>query len=183
MVYQPAEDSHLLRDCLDISLKGKKVLEIGPGSGILSVEAARRGGEVVAVDIDPSAVKATRKAALDAKVTVVAVEGDLFEPVNGEKFDIILCNPPYLPDEPKDPDIALDGGPQGWEFIERFLAGVNEVLADEGKILLLFSSHSMPDKVAESIHKYKFESKLLKRLEVGFFEELFVVKLVRIHES
>lgn len=177
-VYEPEEDSFLLRDCLPHSLHGLKVLEIGPGSGILSVEAARRGGEVIAVDINPAAVKATRAAALDAHVRVVVCEGDLFEPVNDETFDIILCNPPYLPDEPKDPDVALDGGPEGWEFIDRFLSEAKPFLAKEGKILLLFSSHSKPDIIAGLLQKYGFSSKLLGKKEVGFFEELFVVELV-----
>lgn len=178
-VYEPQEDSFLLRGCLPKNLQGKNVLEIGCGSGIISVEVARRGASIVAVDINPAAVRATRKAALDAHLTVVACEGDLFEPVNGEKFDYVLCNPPYLPDEPKDPDVALDGGPEGWEFIDKFLEGVGEHLVDTGKVLLLFSSYSLPDKVAESIHKHKFVSKSLGKKSVGFFEELFVVELVK----
>ena len=179
MVYEPQEDSFLLRRCLPQDLSGVKVLEVGSGSGLLSVEAARRGGDVVALDIDPVAVAATRKAALDAQVTVVACESDLFEAVAGERFDLVLCNPPYLPDEPKDPDIALDGGPEGWEWIDRFLAEVGDHLTPDGRILLLFSSHSKPDKVAASLHAHGFVSKLLGKQEVGFFEELFVVELVR----
>jgi release factor glutamine methyltransferase len=180
MVYEPQEDSQLLRSCLPKDLVGKKVLEIGPGSGILSVACAQRGAEVVAVDIDPLAVKATRRAAMDAQVTVVVVEGDLFEPVSDERFNLIVCNPPYLPDEPKDPDVALDGGPEGWEFIDRLLSQAKEHLSDNGKVLLLFSSHSMPDKVAISLHKHGFVSRLLGKKEVGFFEELFVVELSQV---
>jgi release factor glutamine methyltransferase len=176
-VYEAGEDSFLLRNCLPTDLRGKKVLEIGSGSGILSVEAARRGGSVVAVDINPRAVACTRQAALDAHVTVVACEGDLFEPVLGEEFDLILCNPPYLPTDAKDPDIALDGGPEGWEFIDRFLSEAALYLAPKGRILLLFSSHSQPDKIAELFATYNLTSQLLGRKEVGFFEELFVVEL------
>ncbi|MFP4524234.1 MAG: HemK2/MTQ2 family protein methyltransferase [Candidatus Woesearchaeota archaeon] len=177
MVYEPREDTYLLRDSLPKDLSGLKVLEVGSGSGLVSVEAARRGADVVAVDVDPAAVAATRKAAYDAHVTVVACEGDLYEPVEGERFDLIICNPPYLPDEPKDPDVALDGGPEGWEFIDRLLAGAKGHLAEEGKVLLVFSSHSKPDKVALSLHKHGFSSKLLAKREMGFFEELFIVEL------
>ena len=178
-VYEPSEDTFLLRDNLPPHLEGMKVLEVGSGSGAVSVEAARRGADVVAVDVNPSAVQATRKAAYDAHVTVVACEGDLYEPVDDERFDLILCNPPYLPDEPKDPDVSVDGGPQGWEFIDRLLAGAKDHLTPEGKVLLIFSSHSKPDKVAISLHKHGFESKLLAKREMGFFEELFLVELVR----
>ncbi|MBW2983080.1 methyltransferase [Candidatus Woesearchaeota archaeon] len=177
MVYEPREDTYLLRDCLPKDLAGRKILEVGSGSGLVSVEAARRGADVVAVDVDPEAVAKTRKAAYDAHVTVVACEGDLYEPVEGERFDLIICNPPYLPDEPKDPDVALDGGPEGWEFIDRLMAGAKDHLADDGKVLLVFSSHSKPDKVASSLHKHGFSSKLLAKREMGFFEELFIVEL------
>lgn len=153
-------------------------MEMGCGSGIISVEAARRGGEVVAVDIDPEAVLATRKAALDARVTVVACEGDLYEPLNDESFDYIICNPPYLPSEPGDPDLSLDGGKEGWEFIDRLLAGAKEHLTLDGRVLLVFSSHTLPDRVADIIKRNRFSSKLLGKREVGFFEELFVVELV-----
>lgn len=178
-VYEPQEDSFLLRSCLPDDLRGVKVLEVGCGSGLLAVEAARRGGEVVAVDINPSAVRLTRQAALDAHVTVVACEGDLFEPVAGERFGLVLCNPPYLPDEPRDPDVALDGGPEGWEYIDRFLSVVGDHLEDDGKVLLLFSSYSKPDKVALSMARHGLVSRVLAKKEVGFFEELFVVELVR----
>ena len=53
------------------------------------------------------------------------------------------------------------------------------MLKEYGKVLLLFSSHSKPDKIAEIIHKNKFTSKLIGKKEVGFFEELFVVELTK----
>lgn len=179
MVYEPSDDSFLLRSCLPSALAGLKALEVGCGSGVISVELARRGADVVAVDVDPAAVKATRQAALDAHVTIVVCESDLFETVIGEKFDLVVCNPPYLPTDHRDPDIALDGGSEGWEFIERLLSGVKEVLAQDGKIFMVFSSHTKPDKVASLLHTYGFVSKLVGKKEVGFFEELFVVELTR----
>ena len=50
-VYEPAEDSFLMKQCLPASLQGKRVLEVGSGSGFLSVECARRGAKMLAVDI------------------------------------------------------------------------------------------------------------------------------------
>jgi release factor glutamine methyltransferase len=177
MVYQPEEDSRLIIRCLPKDIQGKHVLEIGCGSGVVSVEAARRGAKVVAVDIDPAAVRTTREAALDARVTVVACEGDLFEPVAGERFDLILCNPPYLPDDPSDPDLALDGGREGSEFIARFLEGASEHLAEEGSIILLYSSKTGEEEVLSNVEENGFTCRPLARQGVGFFEELVVVEL------
>ena len=96
-VYEPAEDSFMLATCAS-SLSGK-ILEIGCGSGIVSLSAAAASpkNEVLGVDINAEAVKCARQNAetngiRNAKFAV----SDLFEGVNG-KFDGILFNPPYLP--------------------------------------------------------------------------------------
>lgn len=176
-VYEAQEDSYLLIECLPKELSGKNVLELGSGSGIVSVAAATVGGKVTALDINPAAVLATKKLAKEKNVQIEVLESDKFSAVQGKTFDYILCNPPYLPNEEKDPDIALDGGIEGWEYIADFLAKAGTYLSDNGKIILLFSSHSKIDKVAEHIHKNNFIAKILASKHVGFFEELHVVEL------
>lgn len=177
-VYEPQEDSYLLRDALPTDLSGKNVLEIGSGSGIISIEAAKRGANVVAVDLNPAAVKATRTAASEAGVSLVVVEGDLFESVADERFDLILCNPPYLPNDPQDPDIALDGGPNGWEFIERFLHEAANHLTNDGRVLLLFSNRTDTQQVLTLIDDAGFAQQQVARRFVGLGEELYVMELV-----
>ena len=142
-VYEPAEDSWLMVNHLP-EIKGN-VLEIGCGTGIISVHLASKGAKVTAVDLNPKAVEATRFNSMNNSVMVEVLEGDMFDQVEGRRFGSIVCNPPYLP--PSDeryeaPDLALavEGGPTGTEFISRFLSDASEHLEENGSIYLITSS-------------------------------------------
>ncbi|MBV9578159.1 MAG: methyltransferase, partial [Chloroflexi bacterium] len=80
---------------LDGLRTGARVLDLGSGSGACGLAAARRGCQVVAVDINPSAVRCTRVNALLNNLEVDVRQGDLFAPVESERFDVVLFNPPY----------------------------------------------------------------------------------------
>jgi len=97
-VYPPREDSELLLRWLPRLLKpGDRVLDMGTGSGVLAVAAAKLARSVVAADISARAVKATRAAGKGMK-NLRVVRSDLFSGVT-VKFDVILFNPPYLPQD------------------------------------------------------------------------------------
>jgi release factor glutamine methyltransferase len=118
---------------------GTRVLDVGTGSGIGAIFAARRGAQVVASDISPHAVRCARINALlnglEARIDVR--QGDLFETVRGERFDLVLCNPPYFPGTPR------DDWEHAWRsdnLIERFAAGLADVLLPDGRALVMLSS-------------------------------------------
>ena len=76
---------------------GERWLELGAGSGVVACALARAGADVTAIDIDPQAVRNTRLNAALAELPVRAVEGDLFGPVAGERFDAVVANLPFWP--------------------------------------------------------------------------------------
>ena len=84
-VYEPAEDSWMVCNYLPEELGS--VLEIGCGSGIISIHLAKRGNTVTSVDINPKAVKATKFNANQNQVNIEVLEGNMFEKVKGRKFD------------------------------------------------------------------------------------------------
>ena len=142
-VYEPAEDSWLMVTHLP-EIKGS-ILEIGCGTGIISVHLASKGAQVTAVDLNPKAVEATRFNSTNNGVRVEVLEGDMFASVGGRRFGTIVCNPPYLPpsdEKYEDSDLALavEGGPTGTEFISRFLSDASEHLKENGSIYLITSS-------------------------------------------
>ena len=79
------------------------MLDLGTGSGVGAVFAAQWAGQVVAVDVNPAAVRCARINVLlhGVEDRVDVLQGDLFEPVAGERFDVILFNPPYFPGQPR----------------------------------------------------------------------------------
>src|SRR5687767_8536082 len=88
----------------DLDLKNKQVLEVGCGSGAISIYAAKLGAQVVCCDINPLAVKTTQQNAEKNLVNIPVIESDLFASIPEKKFDIILNNPPYYPKDPTNPE-------------------------------------------------------------------------------
>jgi release factor glutamine methyltransferase len=126
-----------------------RILDLCTGSGVIAVSLAREypAAQVVATELSPAAAAlARRNAARNAVADRVDVrEGDLFEPVRGERFDLITANPPYIaspviptlsPEVRREPVIALDGGPDGLAFYDRICAEAREHLAPGGAIVL-----------------------------------------------
>jgi release factor glutamine methyltransferase len=166
MVYEAREDSYLLKKYVEEFSRGK-VLEIGCGSGIVIKGLKNAEG----VDIDKESVDYCKKQGLNVYYS------DLFSDVKG-KFDIIIFNPPYLPQEGKEEHIDLFGGKEGYELIERFFEEVENHLEDNGEILILFSNLTNKDKVDEIINK-KFKFEELESKSVGLMEKLYVYRCYR----
>ena len=100
-VYEPAEDSFLFAENLDVK-EGDQVLDVGTGCGLLGILAAKKAGGVVAVDLNPFAIRCAREnSALNgAQDKMDFVQASLFSALNsGVRFDLILFNAPYLPSE------------------------------------------------------------------------------------
>jgi release factor glutamine methyltransferase len=115
------------------------VLDLGTGSGICALVAARRAWRVAAVDINPAAVRCLKANAFmnGLQDHVDALHGDLFSPVRGQRFDLVFFNPPFLLGEPRD---ARDAAWRGAGVAEAFAAGLLEHLRPGGMALLLLSS-------------------------------------------
>jgi release factor glutamine methyltransferase len=119
---------------------GATVLDVGTGSGILAVAAALAGGgSIIAVDVNPAAVECARLNARRYGVLgqVSCRLGDMFAPVAGEKFDLVLVNPPYFRGEPGDAARqAYLAGP-AFEWIRRFARELPSMLRPDGKAVMV----------------------------------------------
>ncbi len=125
--------------------RGARVLDVCTGSGALAVVAAREGArEVTAIDVSRRAVLCVRVNARLHGVRVRALRGDLFAPVAGERFDVILANPPYLPGDDTLPSRgaarAWEGGADGRRIVDRLCAAAADHLAPDGTLLVVQSS-------------------------------------------
>ena len=177
-LYEPAEDSFLLKKYIKKYSKGI-VLDMGTGSGILAEEAAKskKVVKVFAVDINEDAIKHCIINQKSKKI--IYAMSNLFNLFKldrryiGIKFDTIIFNPPYLPNDPNIKDKALDGGKKGYELICRFLHECKKFLKPKGKILILFSSLTGKEKLDNFLIKNHWKFKLLAKKHI-FFEDLYL---------
>lgn len=178
MIYKPSEDSYLLNAILRKEIPNLinknsdlSFLEIGSGSGIhleTTKELGIKKQNIFSVDIDERAVLHCSSLGFNC------IQSDLFNNIQG-KFDIIIFNPPYLPQdalEPCDSQTATTGGIKGCEIINRFLDEAENYLEKNGKIFLITSS------LTEKIDWQNW-NKILLGSEKLFFEELFVWEVFR----
>ena len=120
-------------------IEGKKVLELGCGSGWLSLEASRKGASVTAVDINPTAVQMLKKNALKNGVKLEVMASNLFSSIQGRKFDLVLINPPFYKKDPVTPeDHAWYCGSDG-NYFARLFAGLNEVVNETTEVIMVLS--------------------------------------------
>jgi release factor glutamine methyltransferase len=112
---------------------------MGTGSGVCALFAARLARRVVAVDINPAAIRCAGVNAmlnhLEARVDLR--QGDLFAPVEDERFDVVLFNPPFLIGVPRD---DRDAAWRSNDAARRFAAGLGDHLKPGGAGLVLLSS-------------------------------------------
>src|SRR3989344_1954089 len=176
-IYQPAEDSYLLQKFVRRYATGR-VLDIGTGSGIQALTAMEVPSvrEVVAVDINPKAVESLKTEIEKRKLRKIkALEGDLFEPVEGS-FNVVVFNPPYLPQDKGIEDKAIYGGKKGWEVSEQFFREVSHHMFPDAMVLFLFSSLTNKQKIEEILEHNLLQWEELGREKISF-EELFVYKI------
>ena len=178
MVYLPREDSYLLREWVERLAKGN-VLDMGTGTGIQAFAALPTAKKVVAVDANPEAIDYAKNAIIFGEKQVEFRVSDLFSAIKkDEKFDIIIFNPPYLPEAPYDKEIDVTGGKHGWETIEKFLKQAKTYLTSNGKILMVFSSHTDKEKVLSIAKGMGYKAKMLDKKHLSF-EDIFVYEFVR----
>jgi release factor glutamine methyltransferase len=177
-IYEPGEDSVLLSDVLRKKIPEMlkfnfdlMLLEIGSGSGfqlqkILGLGIKKKN--IFCCDVNPEAVKKCRNLGFNC------MKSNLFKKFKGKKFDVIIFNPPYLPedkDEPKESQVATTGGKFGSDIINRFLEEAGNHLEKNGRIFLIISS------LTKKIN-WKGYRKILAGKKKLFFEEIYCWELV-----
>lgn len=193
-VYEPREDSILLAAALERMMEDKnikavlesnklrpssknkfmlKVLEIGCGSGLLSIIAAKNGCEVLAADIDSAAVECAKRNTELNEVKIKPIQSDLFQNIPIKKFDLIVFNPPYLPEEQTEESRAWAGG-EKMEIITRFIKEAKQYLEKGGKILIVISSLSKPESILKEFSKNGFVAEIIAEQKIPW-EKLFVI--------
>jgi len=175
-VYEPAEDTFLLLETLDVH-PHDSVLELGTGAGLIALDCAQKEARVVCSDINPFAVRLTRRNIERnrrlLKGPIEVRQGDLFCVLrSSERFDIVVFNPPYLPTKSAERvggwfDVATDGGQDGLRLTKRFLHEVTEHLLEHGRAYFIFSTLSTRTSLEKTLKQehLSFEIRARRRFE------------------
>ncbi len=161
-------------------LSGKRVADIGTGSGILALAAARAGANsVVAIDVNPAAA---RNAAENARMNgfdgrVISLGSNLLSALAPSPlFDVILSSPPSFPGEPRDvTDRAWHAGPD-YRDIAALFEQARERLAPGGRLYILLSSDSDLDRVGNLIARASFKARPVAERSI-LIESLIIYEL------
>jgi release factor glutamine methyltransferase len=127
----------LLRYIAKDHLNQKTFLELGAGSGLLSIYAARKGAFVVASDINPIAISCIKANAEENWVEIETIHSDLFDSIPKQSFDYILINPPYYKKKPSSiSECAWYCGENG-EYFKHLFQCLDNYIHESSNVLMV----------------------------------------------
>jgi release factor glutamine methyltransferase len=169
-VWPPHSDARLLAQTVFESgmARGRNVLDVFTGSGVLALSMAMDGARsVTAIDISRRALLSVRYNARRNKVRLRTLHGDLFSPVAGETFDLIVANPPYVPGDEALPNRGIarawEGGLDGRVLVDRFLADGPRHLRPGGRLLIVHSSLTGERQTCDGLRAAGLRAEVLAR--------------------
>ncbi|WP_205512855.1 methyltransferase [Longitalea arenae] len=127
----------LLRYIASLPLKNKLFLELGAGSGLIAMYAARQGATATATDINPVAVHALEMNRRSNRTPLTVIQSDLFRNIPQQAFDIIAINPPYYKKQPQTPaEYAWYCGEAG-EYFQQLFCGLQNYMHAQSMVLMI----------------------------------------------
>jgi release factor glutamine methyltransferase len=162
------------------NLSGKKLLDLGCGSGIISIFSQRRGAYVTAVDINKTAVKNTIENSVKNHTKISVFESDLFGSIPPTLFDWIVINPPYYPADAKTEEENAWKCGQNHEYFERLFTGLGNYINSESRVLMILSDVCDLKTIFEiaSSRNFRFEMMSQKQVWADGHNYLYFVKAV-----
>ena len=171
--------SQFMAKNLSIS-QGDIVLDMGTGSGIQAITAGDRASKVIAIDINPEAVKFARMNVIANKLEhiISVLEGDLFAPLKQQPlFNTVLFTPPYMEGSPEtDFEHALYD--RNKQLIRRFFKEAGDYIKPDGYVQMLYSSISGQDRALEIAEQLGWEHTLMA-YEKTVTERFYIYKLFK----
>lgn len=157
--WRPSEYTGFLLHALQGAVAGRRlgsVVEIGVGSGVVLASLAQLGATVLAgTDVDAGALKETRRLLDHMGHAAELLQGDLWAPLAGRRFDLIVANPPHFPMlapgyAGRPPDWSF-GGPDGRRVMDPLLRGLRRHLGEGGRAIVVHSAFLGRDTTARAL--------------------------------
>jgi release factor glutamine methyltransferase len=181
-MYAPSDDTYLLADCIR-QYSGRRALEIGVGSGFLLDILEKNFAYVAGSDIDIKVLQHCKQQKTSS-ANVLLVCCDAGSAFGIRNFDLIVSNPPYLPNDDQDYynddnnilDPTIHGGATGIETTVHFIDSAVPLLTEDGKLLIVMSSSADSLALDKVLLEKNMHKKVLKEKRL-FYETLTIVEL------
>ncbi|MDE3057268.1 MAG: methyltransferase [Bacteroidota bacterium] len=161
-----------------IPLRGKSFLDMGTGTGVVGIAAARQGAKVTSCDVNRTAVELAQRNASRNSVQIELRCSDLFSNLNGELFDVIAFNIPFFPRQPRsDFEEAFNAG-ESFSVVKRFARESLQHLNNEGVVVIVFSEDSGYEMITGFFLDEGFHI-LKSAIRSKMFEKFYVVTFAR----
>jgi len=172
-VYPPSDDSILLIKTLVVR-PGERILELGCGSGIVSMHCVKNGAIVTCGDINKKAVALTKRNMSLNSLEATVIETDIYSNVEG-RFDTIVFNLPYLPvDEEGDLARSWSGGEDGLGPLPGLISGAYDHILPNGRLVVVVSSQMDQERLRSVLDGLKVT--VLDELPL-FFEKVGILEI------
>ncbi|QNJ93997.1 methyltransferase [Mycolicibacterium fluoranthenivorans] len=177
-VYQPQEDSYLLIEAMAAvaPAEGMTVADLCTGSGVIALAAASAGAySVSAFDRSPAAVECARLNALEAGVDIDVFEGAWTHAISTGPYDVVVCNPPYVPEPPQTypvatpgPAWAVNAGRDGRQVLDPLCAAAPALLRRHGTLLIVQSELADISRTVNTLTANGLRSSVVAQKRVPF---------------
>lgn len=166
----------LLNYLLQLDLQNKSLLELGAGSGMISLFAARNGAVVTASDINPLAIESIKTSLKKNKLNGNLLLSDLFQNIPIQIFDFVLINPPYYPKAPMNfQEMAFFCG-ANFEYFEKLFQQMGDYINERSKVLMILSEDCEIDKITAIASNHHYELNVVHKIkalgELNFIFEI-----------
>ncbi|MBS1543052.1 MAG: methyltransferase [Bacteroidetes bacterium] len=147
----------LLESLKDQPLLGVRLLELGCGTGLISIIAAKRGALVTASDISTNALQNAEQNAYSNNVDVEFIQSDVFENIEPILFDWVIVNPPYYRGNPVDEASMAWYAGANLEYFEKFYSGLGRYIHKNSKVLMSLTQECDLDGIHRIAIRYDFD--------------------------
>ena len=165
----------------DQPIESQSMLELGCGTGLISIIAAKSGAEVTAIDLSRKAVENVKLNTLTNSVKIRIIHSDLFDSIERKTFDWIVINPPYYAGTPSNEEELAWYAGENFNYFRKLFKSLGDYVHETTEIIMVLTKGSEVTKISAIGKENGFDFELVKEKKVFFDEKDFLYRIVRLN--